>query len=488
MSDRTRAGLAVACVLIVVLTAHHFTNSMRSQAFFLDFRAFYCAGHVVAQGADPYLVQPLLSCEKNVNADISTSNIAIPAPLPGYSLAAFAVLSFLPYVFAQFLVLAVMLGCYALAVYATSRLTGYTQIGIAAALAPVMYYLINLGQLTSILSLSLVTLAALQLRDRHYVPAAIACCMAAIEPHTALPSYLAMLIWLPQCRKALLIGAGALACISFFAIGLHGNVEYLIQVLPLHARVGAADPFQYSLTWLLHYFGVPGSLALFIGSLWYIALTGLGLFMTYRIVLRYPGEEAFVLLPPVAAMLGGSHVHIQQIAATVPGVLYLARRAMAFMPFVLTALLIVAIPWLTIATTVLYQGYKYAAVLTLTAALAFVAAFSLCEIDAPKRRALIALANVVLIVVLALGIRAVPGNQHTAPSSMKPATIAPTDYASASWEIYIQQIAGFNGTNVLLMKIPTWACLTMLLGTGFILGSKRGRQREVLSRAATADA
>ena len=53
-----------------------------------DFAAYYCAGQVARVRADPYALQPLELCR------IGASN---PAPLPGYTIALFSLVSFLPY-------------------------------------------------------------------------------------------------------------------------------------------------------------------------------------------------------------------------------------------------------------------------------------------------------------------------------------------------------------------------------------------------------
>lgn len=90
------AGLLTAGAVITTLIGEHLVRGFPNYSFLRDFRAFYCGGHVLMMGSDPYRVQPLLACENTVVAG-SESGVAIPAPLPGYALATFALFALLPY-------------------------------------------------------------------------------------------------------------------------------------------------------------------------------------------------------------------------------------------------------------------------------------------------------------------------------------------------------------------------------------------------------
>ena len=64
-----------------------------------DFKAFYCAGSVVAHHQDPYVAQPLGTCEATRNLPWMKSHMptgALPAPLPGYEIALFIPFALLP--------------------------------------------------------------------------------------------------------------------------------------------------------------------------------------------------------------------------------------------------------------------------------------------------------------------------------------------------------------------------------------------------------
>src|SRR5579884_4246568 len=87
-----------ACVLFAYAAAEIKTTN----AF--DFRAFYCAGRAVAQHADPYLSEPLHSCERTATDGyyrLFAARVALPAPLPGYDIAVFKILSRLPFAVAK---------------------------------------------------------------------------------------------------------------------------------------------------------------------------------------------------------------------------------------------------------------------------------------------------------------------------------------------------------------------------------------------------
>src|ERR1700722_17115235 len=65
-----------------------------------DFRAFYCAAKVAAQGRDPYLAEPLRTCAQQALRSVGldgVKQVVIPAPLPPYALAVLRPLTALPY-------------------------------------------------------------------------------------------------------------------------------------------------------------------------------------------------------------------------------------------------------------------------------------------------------------------------------------------------------------------------------------------------------
>ena len=64
--------VTAALVLAAVLALGLQTEVITRTGFFMgDFRAFYCAGRVAAQGSDPYHTEPLRTCEIGPSARIS---------------------------------------------------------------------------------------------------------------------------------------------------------------------------------------------------------------------------------------------------------------------------------------------------------------------------------------------------------------------------------------------------------------------------------
>ena len=61
-----------------------------------DIRAFYAAGQVVDQHADPFTVEPLLTHERALLRTGSAQAVVAPVPLPPYDLALFGLLARLP--------------------------------------------------------------------------------------------------------------------------------------------------------------------------------------------------------------------------------------------------------------------------------------------------------------------------------------------------------------------------------------------------------
>jgi hypothetical protein len=91
-----------------------------------DFRAFYCGGAAIAQGANPYLEEPLHSCERRTRMTTKPAflaSVTVPAPLPPYALVAFAPLSRLPFPLAAALygLLSIAAMCAAVALFAREQ-------------------------------------------------------------------------------------------------------------------------------------------------------------------------------------------------------------------------------------------------------------------------------------------------------------------------------------------------------------------------------
>src|SRR5271165_2669182 len=108
-----------AAVVLAALAALALQTGVMVRTGFLmgDFRAFYCAARVASTGANPYHTEPLRSCELSTGRMPffqRNPGVTIPAPLPGYAVAAMIPLSLLPFAFAATLwAILLLLACVA---------------------------------------------------------------------------------------------------------------------------------------------------------------------------------------------------------------------------------------------------------------------------------------------------------------------------------------------------------------------------------------
>jgi hypothetical protein len=120
---RAAAWCAAPAVLALMILM-----SLGHESFLLgDFRAFYCAGVALTQGADPYREEPLRSCEIRAGAPAEPKGlhaVALPAPLPPYALAAYTPFARLPFTVAGALYLALLVAAMAAATQLLARITG----------------------------------------------------------------------------------------------------------------------------------------------------------------------------------------------------------------------------------------------------------------------------------------------------------------------------------------------------------------------------
>jgi len=307
-----------------------------------DFVAFYCAGRVTREREDPYVDAPLRRCEANVYRTDASS--VLPAPVPPYDLPLFAAISTIEPARALFLWL-VTLGLAALA----TALLFEPILGLPAILVSGLFLLgagrddYLLGQPPPLVLLALAAAAALLLRGR-FRAAAIAASAALIEPHLGVPAFASMFVFVPRCRPTLAICAATLAALSLGAVGLGGCLEYATRVLPAQVLAEVPNAFQYSTTFVLAILHVPDQIASRIGSLWYVAMTVLGIAIAGRLAERYSDAAFIPLLPPMVAVLGGSYIHEQHLVALVPGAFLLVRHTRAN-PLVPVAAAVASLAW-----------------------------------------------------------------------------------------------------------------------------------------------
>ncbi len=343
----------IAPALLAVMIA---LNPPAGQTYLMgDFRAFYCAGSAIAHGANPYLEEPLRSCEATAGPPAEPAflrPVALPAPLPPYALLLFVPFALLPFPLAALCYGALMIASMTLAVALLQRVTGASSamlnLSLAAITATVTYYV---GQPMPFVFAALGG-AALLARRGHWIAASACVALASIEPHVALAAIVGMLAAVPRTRLPLLLCGAGLALASAGAVGLPAFIAYVRDVVPAHALANAYE-WQFSLTSLLTSLGVSISAAVRWGEVEFAAMLVLGVVVANRLRALTGDAAVMVIVPPAFAVFGGVHVHFQQIAVAFPAILYVAVRDPRVRAPAIAGLALAMIPWNVMGSSVL---------------------------------------------------------------------------------------------------------------------------------------
>ena len=428
-----------------------------------DFAAFYCSGYASVHHQSPYLVEPLRSCEGRVQPSPGRSSAVVdPSPLPGYDLAFFGLFARLPYGIAKSLWFLLLFASVGLATVALARLTRLPAIAVFFFLLAVDGVLnLSYGQIPPLVVAALASAAYLAERKR-YVWAAVVASTTMIEPNVGLPACLAMMLFLPRCRLPLAVAACVLAFVALVVGGVGQNLAYFTTYLPAQARAELVATDQFSLSALLHLAGVPDRIALLLGSMSYVGMLCLGVYLARRAARAFASDAFYVLLPPAAALLGGSYVHDIQFAAALPAALLFFSKAKpgSYVPWVATSLLI--FPWFSYSGGGHFEGTATRA--TGLVAIAWLAAIALSS-RTPRARLLgvagAAFAFVTLLFIFAHARPPMVLSQAAMPDSM----LAPNATASANWGAYLRATPALSTASYgrQLEKLPFWLGTLLLL-------------------------
>jgi hypothetical protein len=422
----------------------------------LDFLAFACGGSALAGGHDPYRAEPLRSCEIEALRSEGlphVDHLAMPAPLPSYALALFALFARLPFepaalLFTGFLIVALIVTAFTL-----RELTGFSLLGIFAVLAlGDGWVCLAYGQIVPLALMFLCLAARLLAAGR---PIGAACCAAAamIEPHIALPACLALFVYDVRTRGALLCCAAALSALALATAGWATNLEYVTHVLPAHALAESSNIDQFSLTTLLHRCGLDPSVALAYANVSYLGMVAIGLVVAQRLATTTNRRELIVLVPPACALLGEPFLHLAQITVALPAVLVLTGCFAARRTFFGAALLLLAIPWLELAENSLVAMLVAVALTT-----------GISAIVVLRMRVTPAIVTVVVMLALTFGEHAIrtgfPPLRHDISSQLAGAA-GNSLLADATWAIW----AGNKQSDwwFVASHTPTWLGLGCML-------------------------
>lgn len=431
---------AVVLLGIVLIVGGAVANSTN-----FDFRAFYCAGSALRQHADPYRTEPLHSCEwKGTDKQLAgfARQIIVPAPQPGYDMAAFALLSYVPFtVAARLWALIVVLSC-TVTIVAAQRLSGLpiSVVTVAFWLSLVLPS-IFLGELIP-LCVASIAVAALCAQRQQWALAGIFGAAALVEPHVGLPVCLTILWCAPRARLATCLSLLALGTISLMATGFQWNLEYLADVLPAHALSEIGSDAQLSLSVALHWFGVPDRVALRFGTLLYAGLAAAAVYVSRNLSKKFADDSFLITVPAAFAVMGGMFIHVTEAALAVPFLLSIMKHLGPRRSVAAAGIVLLAVPWWSMATPMLF---------TPSTALAMVAfsitflAWRLSGENVPAALATGAFATLVAAgLVLWHAMLSVPFTSINPPADLFSAR-----YPEASW-------AWFNTKYMSTGSPPTW--------------------------------
>lgn len=418
-----------------------------------DFKAFYCAAHVAGAGADPYRAHPLYECESQhdlFGLYHTSNNATLPAPLPGYALALLWPLTLLPFdvaavVFTLALLAAIVLAAMALARTSTTSF----EITIIAFALSIGLVSIPYGEIVPI-CIAALCVAALWLERGEPQLAAIAVACGMVEPHVMLPAAVALFLWVPKARFALVMCALVLATLSFAILGLDTNIEYLTVVLPAQTYSDIAHGSQFGLSALLYQFGMSERLAVVIGQVSYVVAAILGVALAGRLARRL-GTSAIILVPVAIGLVGGPYVHLAQIAAAIPAAIILVKRSPQLRMPASCGLALMAVPWQKVAIFPL-----------LIPCAALVIGVLIYQLSSQNLRSSMRAALAATVLGALIAVAALLGlPQH---ASARPQEVAiDASLAQASWSQDVREHSSNNGVASLAAKIPTWFGLLLVL-------------------------
>src|ERR1700729_68115 len=213
------AGISLGLALV------SFALAQRGSVEHQSFKAFYCAGTAVRERADPYRVEPLRSCERSLESSPMPSGYVEPAPLPGYVLAFFALLSALPAKVASELFVLILAAAAILSARALAAIVPAPSYAVLLALAPLTLLNVASGEIPPV-ALVAICVAAYLLRAGRPAAAGVAVSLALVQPNIGAPAVLALLVFAPGARLAIVGTSAGLAALSAIALGVGANVEY----------------------------------------------------------------------------------------------------------------------------------------------------------------------------------------------------------------------------------------------------------------------
>lgn len=407
-----------------------------------DFKAFYCSARVLMQHEDPYSTDPLSRCE-SVPAPrplfATKAGEVLPAPLPGYVVAAFVPLSFLPFPVACVVWLLVLAAAVAASVVLLARAGVGEAWSLAVALSLTLVAVcLPVGELPPIALLG-IALAVWGAHLKRPLPLAIGVALTFTEPQIGIAVLVAACALGRRFALPALGAAAALGAISLAVLGITGNLEYFRVVLPAHLLSELPSVLQYSLSWMLYRLGVGAGAALIAGRVCWIAMLGVTALFACSQTARTRPELAF-LAAPAFAVVGGPFLHLDHIALAIPAAMWLAMQRPSAGR--IAAAVAMSVPVLYVFSIITFF------VLT-----PFVSGW----LATACRREPVAGLRAALATVLALAfIGAISVHAGTGSMQIPPVQPLPANLPQAAWAAYVGKHFVMTGWSIWLVKAPMW--------------------------------
>jgi hypothetical protein len=277
--------------------------------------------------------------------------------------------------------------------------------------------------------------------------------LVATEPHLAFPVWVAVLLFAPRTRLAVVLCGCALIALNLALGGVSSTLAYFAHVLPLQALSEVHANDQYSLTHQLALLGVPDRTALLWGSISYIVMVIAGLYVAARFARNSAAADYVALVPPAFVLFGGSFVHDVQFMAALPlAIVVLVRRPSAI---VIAGTLFLCIAW--------GSGAGRLGLVVSAASAAAVIWLALDRAPRAVRFAWSAAALCIVAIAVVINLHHAPATQMATPDALDG-----NEWAPVAWQQYLAASPDRTAPHLFdtLRKLPEWAGLiAVLVGT-----------------------
>jgi hypothetical protein len=440
--QRIRTPLAI--LIAVAAFAGSSANVAHGRFAMGDFKAFYCAGAALLRHQDPYATAPMVQCESIAAPSplfVTTRDEVLPAPLPGYAVAAFVPFALLSFPIASLVWLALLCAALAGAIALLSRIGVARADVLVVSLAIITVAIcFPVGELPPI-ALFGIALAAWAAHEERSWLLGLGVALAFFEPQIGLALLVASVALGRRFALPAIAAAAVLGVVSVVAVGVAGNLEYFRVVLPAHLISELPSVLQYSLSWILYRVGVAPGPALLIGRISWIAMLGVTYwFARSRFARNMPC--AVFLAAPAFAVVGGPFLHLDHIALAIPAALWLASTVQEPRWLRIGAVVALSLP-------VLY-------VFSITRLLPLVPFVAAWLGGACSGRAIVGLRTALLAVIVLVIIGSITVATGTGTMQITPVQPLPADLPQASWAAYIGKTFVMTAWSIWLVKAPVW--------------------------------